>query len=53
LSIAQAEARASQVIGAPVRAVISPFAEIGVNVDRLSDIALAQALVAAEPELRL
>jgi len=45
LSIAQAEARASQVIGAPVRAVISPFAEIGVNVDRVSDIPLAEGLL--------
>ncbi len=45
LSIAQAEARASQVIGAPVRAVISPYAEIGVNVDRVSDIALAESLL--------
>lgn len=48
LSIAQAEARASYVIGAPVRAVISPYAEIGVNVDRLTDIALAEALVAVQ-----
>lgn len=46
LSIAQAEARASRVIGARVRAVISPYAEIGVNVDRVSDIALAERLVA-------
>jgi hypothetical protein len=45
LSIAQAEARASQVIGAPVRAVISPFAEIGVNVDRVGDVALAANLL--------
>lgn len=45
LSIAQAEARASQVIGARVRAVVSPYAEIGVNVDRVSDIALAEQLV--------
>lgn len=45
LSIAQAEARASQVIGAPVRAVVSPYAEIGVNVDRVSDIALAESLI--------
>ena len=46
LSIEQAEARASRVIGARVRAVVSPFAEIGVNVDRVSDIALAEALCA-------
>lgn len=42
LTIAQAEARASYVIGAPVRAIVSPYAEIGINVDRLSDIALAE-----------
>ncbi len=42
LTVAQAEARASYVIGAPVRAVVSPYAEIGINVDRLSDIALAE-----------
>ena len=45
LSIANAEDRASYVIGARVRAVISPYAEIGVNVDRVSDIALAEELV--------
>ena len=42
LTIAHAEARASYVIGAPVRAIVSPYAEIGINVDRLSDIALAE-----------
>lgn len=47
LSITQAEARASQVIGARVCAVISPFAEIGVNVDRVSDIPLAERLLAS------
>jgi molybdopterin-guanine dinucleotide biosynthesis protein A len=45
LTIAAAEARASQIIGARVRAVISPYPEIGVNVDRVSDIALAERLV--------
>lgn len=45
LSIADAEKRASHIIGAPVRAVISPYAEIGVNVDRVSDIELAEQLV--------
>lgn len=44
LTIAQAEARASYVIGAKVRAVVSPYAEIGINVDRVSDIALAEKL---------
>jgi molybdopterin-guanine dinucleotide biosynthesis protein A len=42
LTIAHAEARASYVIGAKVRAVVSPYAEIGINVDRVSDIALAE-----------
>lgn len=45
LEIKHAEARASYVIGARVRAVVSPYAEIGVNVDRVSDIALAEKLV--------
>jgi len=47
LSIEQAEARATKILGAPVRALVSPFAETGVNVDRVSDIALAEALVKA------
>lgn len=47
LSVAQAEARATTILGAPVRALISPFAETGVNVDRVTDIALAEALVKA------
>jgi len=52
LSIARAEARASQVIGARVRAVVSPYAEIGVNVDRVSDIALAESLLSPQSKLR-
>jgi GTP:adenosylcobinamide-phosphate guanylyltransferase len=47
LSIAAAEARASALLGAPARAHVSPHAETGVNVDRVTDIALAEALVAA------
>jgi molybdopterin-guanine dinucleotide biosynthesis protein A len=47
LSVAQAEARATKILGAPVRALVSSFAETGVNVDRVSDIALAQELVKA------
>lgn len=45
LSIAQAEARASKMLGAPVRALVSPYAETGVNVDREGDVALARALI--------
>jgi molybdopterin-guanine dinucleotide biosynthesis protein A len=47
LAIADAEARAARILGAPARALVSPFAETAVNVDRVSDIALAQALVRA------
>lgn len=49
LTIAGAEARASAILGAPVRALVSPFPETGINVDRVSDIALAESLVAARP----
>lgn len=45
LSISNAEERASRVIGARVRAVVSPYPEIAVNVDRVSDVALAEKLV--------
>jgi len=47
LTVAQAEARATQILGATVRALPSPYAETGVNVDRVSDIALAEELVRA------
>lgn len=47
LTVAQAEARATSLLGAPVRALISPFAETGVNVDRATDVALAEELVKA------
>lgn len=46
LSITHAEARASRVLGARVRAIVSPYPEIAVNVDRFSDLALAQRLLA-------
>ncbi|HKU81817.1 MAG TPA: hypothetical protein VJP76_06565, partial [Candidatus Tumulicola sp.] len=49
LSIAGAESRASAILGAPVRALVSPFPETGINVDRVSDIALAEDLFAARP----
>ena len=45
LSIAAAEARASKILGAPVRALVSPYPETAVNVDRVSDVALAERLV--------
>jgi GTP:adenosylcobinamide-phosphate guanylyltransferase len=46
LRIEDAEARACRLLRAPVRAVISPYAETAVNVDRVSDVALAERLVA-------
>jgi molybdopterin-guanine dinucleotide biosynthesis protein A len=45
LTIAAAEARASKILGAPVRALVSPYPETAVNVDRVSDVARAEALV--------
>jgi molybdopterin-guanine dinucleotide biosynthesis protein A len=45
LSIAQAEARGTRLLGAPVRALISAYPETAVNVDRVSDVALARRLV--------
>ena len=48
LSIEDAEERAQQLLGAPARAIVSPYPEIAVNVDRVSDIALAEKLVSAK-----
>lgn len=45
LRIADAERRASDILGAPVRALVSPFPETAVNVDRAGDVALAERLV--------
>lgn len=45
LTIAQAEARAEKILGAPVRAFVSAYPETGVNVDRRSDVPLARRLV--------
>ncbi len=47
LTIAQAESRASRILGAPVRALVSPYAETAVNVDRVADVALARRLVSS------
>jgi molybdopterin-guanine dinucleotide biosynthesis protein A len=47
LSIAAAEKRAGEILGAQARAIVSPYAETAVNVDRVSDVALANALVSA------
>ncbi|HXM08223.1 MAG TPA: NTP transferase domain-containing protein [Candidatus Acidoferrum sp.] len=45
LTIARAEERASRILGAKVRAIVSPFADAGVNVDRVGDVALARDLL--------
>lgn len=47
LSVAQAEERASQILGAKVRAVPSRYPEMAVNVDRPGDVALAEQLLTA------
>ncbi len=49
LTIAQAEARATQILGAPVRALVSSYADLAVNVDRAGDVELARGLVASRP----
>ena len=48
LSIAAAERRATALLGAPVAAAICTHPEIAVNVDRYSDLALAEDLVSKE-----
>ncbi len=45
LSIDAAEARASRILGAPAVAVPCAYPEIAVNVDRATDVALAERLV--------
>jgi molybdopterin-guanine dinucleotide biosynthesis protein A len=47
LPIAAAERRAAGVLGAPVRAAVCSRPEIAVNVDRPSDVALAERLLAS------
>jgi len=46
VAISDAEERASRILGSRARAVVSPYAETAVNVDRVSDIALAEKLLA-------
>ena len=46
LTVAAAERRASVLLGAPVRAAICAYPEIAINVDRPSDVPLAESLVA-------
>lgn len=47
LSIARAERRASALLGARAAGIVSPYAVTAVNVDRVSDVALAERLVRA------
>ncbi len=48
LTIAQAEQRAGRILGATVRAIVSPYADAGVNIDRAGDVALARELLRGE-----
>lgn len=52
LTIAAAEARASRILHAPAGAIRSPHADIAVNVDRVTDIALADGFVRAAAKSR-
>lgn len=46
LTLPQLEARAARIIGGRVAAVISPYPELGFDVDKLSDLEVAQRVVA-------
>ena len=46
LTIADCEARASKLLGLPARAVVLGCPEVAVNVDRPSDVSLAERLIA-------
>ncbi len=48
LAIADAEARASTILGAPVGAIRCTHPEVAINVDRPADVARAAALVSTE-----
>jgi GTP:adenosylcobinamide-phosphate guanylyltransferase len=52
LSIADAERRATTLLGAPAGALRCTHPEIAINVDRPTDVALANALLAAERDHR-
>lgn len=45
LSLPELEAGVSRVIGATAKAVITPYAEIGTDVDKLEDVAAAEAML--------
>jgi hypothetical protein len=45
LSISQLEARAGELIHGRVSAIISPYPELGFDVDKLSDLLLARQVV--------
>jgi molybdopterin-guanine dinucleotide biosynthesis protein A len=53
LRVADAEARASSLLGASVCAIPCAHAEIAVNVDRPGDVAIAERLVARRQDQRL
>jgi molybdopterin-guanine dinucleotide biosynthesis protein A len=48
LTVRAAERRASQLLGVPVAAAPCAYAEVGVNVDRVSDVELAEGLVRSQ-----
>lgn len=50
LTIAAAERRATAILNAPAGAILSSYPELAVNVDRATDVALANGLVEAAPK---
>jgi GTP:adenosylcobinamide-phosphate guanylyltransferase len=47
LRIVDAEQRARALLGAPARAIVSPYAEIAVNVDRPTDVPVAERFISS------
>ena len=47
LAIAEVEARASRILGVPLRALITPYAEVGVDVDKETDLVWLEGVVDA------
>ncbi|AEB11127.1 molybdenum cofactor guanylyltransferase [Marinithermus hydrothermalis] len=47
LAIAEVEARASRILGVPLRALVTPYAEVGVDVDKETDLVWLEGVVDA------
>ncbi|MCL5291727.1 MAG: nucleotidyltransferase family protein [Actinobacteria bacterium] len=48
VSVAEVERRVGQILNSPVAAIISPFPEIGLDIDKLSDLEIISAYLAGK-----